>query len=156
MMAEETPLIILLEKIDGFMQGMNPVKINLQERKAAKFYEIIGRRDTQSQAEQTISPEYLMTLLAPYATKVLIKILEIELPYKIRGVIHTQSEINYFKPIHFGNYDLFSRLESLQKKKGKTGNYLVFTFRMTLFNEGQEEMANDIHQFFLRIGEEVS
>jgi hypothetical protein len=157
-MSNETPLIILLEKMDGFLQAMNPIKINLQEKKIAKFYEIMGGLGKQIfKADQIISPEYIMTLLAPYATKVFMKIIEIkDLPFKIKGVIHTQSEINYYKPLYYGNYDLISRMEGLQKKRGKMGEYLVFTFRMSLFNEKEEEVANDIHQFFLRIGEEVN
>jgi hypothetical protein len=62
--------------------------------------------------------------------------------------------MNYFKPITYGIYEIISRAETLQRKQGKMGDYLVFTFKMSLFNKRQEEVANDIHEFFLRLRKE--
>ncbi len=154
-MLKETPLIILLEQMDKFLKTISPLKIQVRKKDVEKFYEIT--KNTSSNLEDpSISPEYLMTLLAPLATKIIVNLMGgiPNLP-QIRGVIHTESEVNYLKPLEFGSYDIGSNVESLQKKEGKSGNYLSFKFRMSLFNQANEEVANDIHHFFLRVGEDV-
>ncbi|MFX1298019.1 MAG: hypothetical protein ACFFD2_24610 [Promethearchaeota archaeon] len=155
-MSNRTPRTILLRKMDELLQADNPVEIELKEEKVVKFYEITYNEEwKQFQERNIISPEYLMTLFVPIGTKVIVNVMGgmKDLP-KIVGVIHTNSEVNYLKPIYYGRYNIISKAESLQKKKGEMGEYLVFTFKMSLFSQGEEEVANDIHQFFLRLGKE--
>jgi hypothetical protein len=93
-----------------------------------------------------------MTLLAPIATKIMIKILQHEtFPQLIAGIVHSFSEVKFLRPLHYGSYQVWNRVETLQKKKGKMGHHLVLTFRMTLLDEEEEEIAYDLHQFFLRL-----
>ncbi|NVM52651.1 MAG: hypothetical protein HWN66_03025 [Candidatus Helarchaeota archaeon] len=150
-------IIILLKEIDEVLQAISPMKIRVKQKDLIKFYEITQDSEdhyVHDGKEAAISPGYFLTLLAPMATKVMVSILGHQSLPKIRGVIHSKSEINFFKSIAYGVYNLWSRVETLQKKKGKTGNYLVLTFRMSLLNEKEEEVANDIHQFFLRVKED--
>ena len=149
-------LIIMLEEMDAILQSLSPIEVKVREKAILQFYEIT--QDSKDQyntgAENPIvSPNYIMTLLAPFATKVIIKIFENENLPKIKGVVHSKSEINFLKPLSYGKYRIWCRVETLQKKTGKMGNYLVLTFRMTLLNENEQEVANDIHQFFIRVGE---
>ena len=150
-------LIMLLEEMDRILQSMSPVRLKVREKDIQKFYEITKDSSglyTQEDGTPIVSPTYFLTLLAPLATKLIVKILEQQELLKVKGVIHSQSEINFIKPIFVGKYSIWSRVETLQRKRGKTGNYLVLTFRMSLFNEKEEEVANDIHQFFIRVAEE--
>ena len=98
-----------------------------------------------------VSPNYIMSLLAPFATKVIVKIFENQNLPKIKGVVHSKSEIRFMKPLSYGTYNIWCRVETLQRKTGKMGDYLVLTFRMTLMDENEEEVATDVHQFFIRI-----
>lgn len=151
-------LIILLEEMDKILQEISPMKVNIKQKDLIKFNEITGNNELQivESGENIVTPTYFLTLLAPLGTKLMIKILEHQNLPKISGFIHSKSEVNLFKPIQFGAYEVWSRVETLQKKQGKMGNYLVLTFRMSLMNEKEEEVGNDIHQFFLRIPEEVN
>lgn len=153
-MSKDIPLIILLKKMDQALQKIGPIEVNIQEKKVSKFYEITKATGAPYLKENIISPEYFMTLLAPIATKIFLKIMNLKDLPKINGIIHTQSEINFLKPLSYGSYLIISQMEKLQKKKGKIGSYLVMTFRMSLINQQGDEIANDIHQFFLRLKEE--
>ncbi len=152
MVENRSPLIVLLERMDDLLQEMNPIEIEIQEKKVEEFYEITQNTEAHYYREQkTVSPEYFITLLAPFATKVFLKVATMENLPKVMGVIHTESEVNYLKPLSFGTYHLACRMETLQKKKGRMGHYLSMTFRISLFNHRDEEVANDIHQFFFRL-----
>ncbi len=148
---------MLLEEMDKLLQEISPMKIEIKQKDLLKFYDIT--RDSEEHYVHKkqgiiVSPTYFLTLLAPLGTKVMLKLLENRNLLKISGVIHSESEINFIHPLRYGLYEVWSRIEMLQKKQGKMGNYLVLTFRMSLMNEKEEEVANDIHQFFLRLREE--
>lgn len=150
-MAENTPLIILLEEIGKIIDEIGTTETKIKENDIKKFYEITNIADSQYQEKGIISPEYFMTLLAPLATKVMLKVMGHENMPKIRGVIHSESQVNFFKPLTYGSYAIRSQVESLKQKTGKMGDYLVFTFRLSVFDQQEEEVGNDIHQFFLRV-----
>ena len=151
-MTENIPLIILLEEINKAFDEFGTIETKIKENDVKKFYEITNDADFQYQEKEIVSPEYFMTLLAPLATKVMLKIMGLENMPKIRGVIHSESEVNFFKPLTYGSYVIRSQVESLKQKTGKMGNYLVFTFRLSVYDQqGEEEVGNDIHQFFLRV-----
>ena len=155
-MNEETPLIILLERMDELLQAGNPIKCELTDKKMAKFYEITqNQRAQQFLEKEIVSPEYLMTMITEPATKVIVNMIAGMKDFpKIAGAVHSSSEVNYFKPLTYGSYDIVSQAVSLQKKQGKMGEYLVFVFKMSLINQQGEEVANDIHQFFMRLRKE--
>jgi len=149
-MIDKIPLPFLLNEIDEIIQGMGAMEIKVKEKDVKKFYEITNG----IQFQDIISPEYLMTLLAPLATKIFIKIMsEKNLP-KIIGVIHSESEVNFFQPLAYKTYIIKGHAEALQQKTGKMGLYLVLTFHMRIFDQNEEEVADDLHQFFLRIKKE--
>ena len=150
-------LIMLLEEMDKILQEISPMKVKIKQKDLIKFHEITGVPEAQinQSSESIVTPTYFLTLLAPLGTKLMLKILEHQNLPKIRGFIHSKSEVNFFKPIQYGAYEVWSRVETLQKKQGKMGNYIVLTFRMSLMNEKEEEVGNDIHQFFLRLPEEA-
>lgn len=150
-------LILLLEEMDEVLQSMSPMEIKIKEKDILKFYEITQDSEENYIVENknpVVSPNYIMSLFAPLATKVIVKILENQSLPQVAGIIHSSSEINFMEPIFYGKYSIWSRVETLQKKKGKMGNYLVLTFRMALLDEKEHEVANDIHQFFIRLREE--
>ncbi|MGQ9722882.1 MAG: FAS1-like dehydratase domain-containing protein [Candidatus Jordarchaeum sp.] len=95
---------------------------------------------------------YLLTLFIPIVNEFFIKGYEKLFTGLIRGVIHTESEVVYNKPLLVGeNYVLHLESERLEKKKGKKGEYFVWTFRAVASDEEGEEMAYDRHTFFLKI-----
>ncbi len=150
-------LIILLEEMDKILQGISPMEVKVKEKDLLSFYEIT--KDNMDQyiidnQSPIVSPNYIMSLFAPFATKVIIVILENQNLPKVAGVVHSKSEINFLNPIKYGKYNIWCRVETLQRKTGKMGSYLVLTFRMSLIDGNDEEVANDIHQFFIRIVEE--
>ncbi|MHA1276387.1 MAG: hypothetical protein ACTSQ8_04300 [Candidatus Helarchaeota archaeon] len=154
-LSASTPLIIMLKQMDEYLKSISPMNLEIQRKKVEKFHEIINNKDASYLQDVYISPEYLMTLLAPIGTKIIVKIMGgLENFPKVAGVIHTSSELNYFQPIPYGSYFVSIRAERLQKKTGKTGDYYAFTFRMSLINENDVEIANDIHQFFLKLRED--
>lgn len=150
-------LIMLLDEMDKILQRISPISVKIKKKDILKFYEITGEsieRYHKSNGE-IVSPNYLMTLLAPIGTRVMIKILEHDIfPKIIDGIVHSQSEIRFLQPLSYGDFQVWCRVEGLQKKTGKMGDYLVLTFRMVIrkgLNKKEEEMAHDIHQFFLRL-----
>jgi hypothetical protein len=153
-MTEETPLIILLDEISKTLDELGTIETKIKEIDVKKFYEITNNSDSQYQEKGIVSPEYFMTLLAPLATKIFLKIMGQENMPRIRGVIHSESEVNFFKALTYDTYLIRSQVESLKQKTGKMGDYLVFTFRLSVFDQQEEEVGNDIHQFFLRVKKE--
>jgi len=152
-------LIMLLDEMDKILQALSPISVKIKKKEILRFYEITGESTETYQVsnEETVSPNYIMTLVAPIGTKVMIKILEHEIfPNIVGGIVHSQSEIKFLQPLTYGDFQVWSRVETLQKKTGKMGNYLVLTFRMTLMNSKEEEIAYDIHQFFLRLKKGVN
>ena len=148
-MNDEIPLTSLLEEIDKTFQEIGVLEIKVKENDVKKFYEITGNTIDY---QEIVSPEYFMTLLAPLATKVFLKIMGQKNMPRIRGVIHSESEVNFYKALTYDSYIIRSQVESLKTKTGKMGNYLVFTFRLSVYDQqGEEEVGNDIHQFFLRV-----
>lgn len=118
----------------------NPIYFDIQ---AAKNF---GYRAT------LIPQSYLLTLFVPIVREFFIKGFERLFTGLIRGVIHTESEVVYYKPLFAGeNYVLHLESESLEKKKGKKGEYYVWTFRAVVTDEKEEELAYDRHTFFLKI-----
>jgi hypothetical protein len=155
-MTENIPLIVLLEEINKAFDEFGTIEAKIKENDVKKFYEITKNSDFQYQEKGIVSPEYFMTLLAPLATKVMLKVMGLENIPKIRGVIHSESEVNFFKPLMYDTYIIRSQVESLKQKTGKMGDYLVFTFRLSVFDQHGDEVGNDIHQFFLRVKKEVA
>jgi len=153
-MTEETPLIILLDEISKTLQELGTIETKIKENDVKKFYEITNNNDSPYQEKGIVSPEYFMTLLAPLATKIFLKIMGQENMPRIRGVIHSESKVTFFKVLTYDTYLIRSQVESLKHKTGKMGDYLVFTFRLSVFDQQGEEMGNDLHQFFLRVRKE--
>ena len=148
-MNDEIPLTSLLEEINKTFQEIGTLEIKVKEIDVKKFYEITGNTIDY---QEIVSPEYFMTLLAPLATKVFLKIMGQKNMPRIRGVIHSESEVNFYKALTYDSYIIRSQVESLKTKTGKMGDYLVFTFRLSVYDQqGEEEVGNDIHQFFLRV-----
>ncbi|MHA1264052.1 MAG: FAS1-like dehydratase domain-containing protein [Candidatus Helarchaeota archaeon] len=151
-------LLILLDEMDQLIQSSSPINVTVRRKDISKFLEITGENPEfyfQNQQE-IITPNYFMSLLAPIGTKIMIKILEHkEFQKMVGGIVHSQSEIKFKKPLKIGKFQVWSHIERLQKKKGKMGNYLVLTFRMSLMDENEEEVAWDKHQFFLRLKEDA-
>ena len=99
-----------------------------------------------------IPQSYLLTLFVPIVNEFFVKGYDKLFTGLIRGVIHTESEVVYNKPLYAGeNYIMHLESESLEKKKGKKGEYYVWIFRAVVSNEKGEELAYDRHMFFLRI-----
>ncbi len=118
----------------------NPIYFDIQ---AAKNF---GYRATP------IPQSYLLTLFVPVVNEFFIKGFEKLFTGLIRGVIHTESEVVYYKPLFAGeSYVLHLESESLEKKMGKKGEYYVWTFRAVVTDEKEEELAYDRHTFFLKI-----
>ncbi len=143
--------------MDGYLKSVSPMDIQISREKVEKFHEIIKNTGASYLQDDFLSPEYLMTLLAPVATKIIVKVMGgLENFPRVAGVIHTSSEMNYFHPIGFGAYSIVIQAEKLHQKSGKTGDYYAFSFRMSLINENEVEVANDVHEFFLKLREEAN
>jgi hypothetical protein len=155
-MSEDTPLLILLKQMDDFLKSISPMAIQVSRKKVQKFLDIIQNTGASYLQDDFLSPEYLMTLFAPVVEEIIARVMGgLDNFPRVEGVIHTSSEMNYFHPIGFGAYSIVTRAENLYKKSGKTGDYYVFSFRISLINEKEVEVGNDIHQFFLKLWEGV-
>ncbi|MBS7251895.1 MAG: MaoC family dehydratase N-terminal domain-containing protein [Candidatus Freyarchaeota archaeon] len=96
---------------------------------------------------------YLLSLFTPIVNEFFVKGFERLFSGLIRGVIHTESRVVYYKPLFVGEKYVL-RLESvgLEKKSGKKGDYYVWTLRTVVSNEEEkEDLAYDQHTFFLKI-----
>lgn len=95
---------------------------------------------------------YLLSLFTPIVNEFFVKGFERLFSGLIRGVIHTESKVVYYKPLFVGGKYVL-RLESvgLEKKSGKKGDYYVWTLRTVVSDEKGEDLAHDQHTFFLKI-----
>jgi hypothetical protein len=148
--------------IDEILAGIEPVRVNPDASTIKQYCETVGESNSvyfddekakRSGYPGAIVPQsYLLTLFVPIVNEVFIKGAEKLFTGLIRGVIHSGSEVVYDKPLLVGqNYVMRLESMSLDKKKGNTGDYYVWTFRAVVSSENGEEMAYDKHTFFLRI-----
>jgi hypothetical protein len=118
----------------------NPVYFDIDAAKSFGYRSVI------------VPQSYLLTLFVPIVNEFFAKGFERLFSGLIRGVIHTESHVVYYKPLFAGEkYVLRLESERLEKKSGKKGDYYVWTLKTTVSSKEGEDLAYDQHTFFLKI-----
>ena len=127
--------------------GSEPIKI--ERRDILKFNELI---DDKTPFGDLIPPGYIMNMTNQVITQIFIKIGPLFIS-KIRGLIHVNSEVEFFKPMAIKNkYKITIETTQPIEKTGKMGNYYSVVFNTSVFDEQDKELyALDKHEFFLKI-----
>ena len=97
-------------------------------------------------------PEFKLSVTSQVITQVFIKIGPLFIS-KIRGLIHVNSEVQFFKPMALKNkYKITIDTTPPIEKIGKMGTYFSVIFNTSVFDEqGEDLYALDKHEFFLKV-----
>ena len=144
MVAEE--LHQTLKKVEKEV-GLEPVKIDRKE--IIKFNELI---DDKTSFDILIPPGYVMNVTNRVIQQVFIKIGPLFIS-KIRGLIHVNSEVEFYKPMPIENkYRIKIETTVPIEKTGKMGTYYSVIFNTSIFDEkGEDRYALDKHEFFFKL-----
>lgn len=144
--------------IEEILKGIKPKKITATREKIARFCEFINESNplyldypyaqSMGYSKPLVPVSYFPTLITP-----IIQELFIRGGAKLaKGIIHTFSEIQHFKPIFVETpYMTTIDLIDISEKEGKKGSYFETNFLISLKDENKEEIAIDKHMFFLKI-----
>nr|MDO8077238.1 MaoC family dehydratase [Candidatus Freyarchaeota archaeon] len=163
-MTEETAdrLRRLRHLIDSVLEEVGSKRIRPDAASVRRFCELIGEDNPVYFDDDAarklgypgalVPQSYLLTLLSPPVEELFIVGAEKLFSGLVRGVIHTESEVVYLKPLLVGeSYVLRLESESLREKRGRKGDYYVWVLRAIVSSEAGEEMAYDRHTFFMKI-----
>ena len=153
-MSDESKISIgeFTESAKALIGKIGPVEFAVDEGIIRAFCETTGHDFDNCKKNNFVPQGYLMTLTIPLITQFFIKAALDELKGVIKGVIHTNSIIQYYRPFPLaGKYIGHMGLKSVVEKTGSLGNYYAADFEVVITDDKSEKLAGDIHQFFLRV-----
>lgn len=131
---------------------ISPMEFAVDEGVIRTFCETTGHDFEDCKKNNVIPQGYFMTLTIPLITRFFIEAALDELKGVIKGVIHTNSVVQYYRPLPLnGKYTGHMGVKSVVEKTGSLGNYYAVDFEVVITDGKSEELASDIHQFFLRV-----
>ena len=149
----------LLNIIDDF--GLK--EININENEIAEFCNLINDNnliylddDSANEAGlegKILPPGYFMNLTTKFIYEIFIKGGPDLFASKIiKGLIHTKSDVEFFKPILMNKkYKIKIELSEPIKKEGAKGTYYSIIFQISLLDNEFNVYAVDNHDFFFPI-----
>lgn len=161
-MAQDLTIPELKEKIKEGVSRIAPIRSQIRPKTLKKFCDIIEESNPiyfDPQAAQAAGYEkipvpesYFLTFLAPISQQFFTTGVGRLLKTYIKGIIHSYSEIKFFKQLFCETmYTQTFEMSEITHKKGKMGEYIVATFPLKVVDDKENLVAIDTHVFFLRI-----
>jgi len=146
------PLSDLKEKILEVVDNVGVRELQLDDAFLEEFCELTGHDHSYWVRRNEIPAGFFMTLASPIITQVFLSFF-LKHPNLVKGVIHTGSEIEMYRPIRLDRSPYGETLEMrhIEEKTGEKGKYLAVDLELVLKDSSGEKVAADLHRFFLRI-----
>lgn len=138
----------LLEEI---VREIGPLEVAVDRGEIETYCELTGH-DFSMYIEANRAPQgYFMTLTAPLFSRFFTTAGARLIPKIVKGVIHTSSKVEYFRPFEIGRRYLAKvEMGAVVEKSGNSGDYFAADIEFVVSDEKGQKVALDIHQFFLR------
>jgi hypothetical protein len=140
------------EKLQAVIAEMGVKTLRQDDDALNEYCRLTGHDPAVYRERDRLPVGYLLTFIDPIVTQIIVSFF-IKFPGTIKGVIHSSSTVRVMKPLSISarEYKEEFALRNIEEKSGKKGKYLVTDFEVALMDAGGEQVASDLHQFFLKI-----
>ena len=140
------------EKLGGVVDEMGVVELPLDLARLEEYCELTGHDFAACKERGEAPTGYLMTFMDPVISRMFYQ-LYVKHPKLIKGVIHTTSTLESLAPVRLdaGPFQETMEIASIEEKHGSKGDYFSVDFKVTLMDAQEEEVAIDVHKFFLKV-----